>query len=333
MIGLLPKTQVVLELEEAAADDNQVLERCLALRQQGFRIAVEGVTELSPRLQKLMAMVDVIKVDINGVKDLPALAQALRNSSCLKVAAKVETQDLADQCMKLGFDLFQGYYFAHPEILSGKRADPARLALLKILSLLNTEAEVHELEEEFKHHPKLAYNLMRLVNSAASGLPRKIESVRQGIVVLGRQTLARWVQLLLYASQEGAESSPLLLTAATRAKTMEGISQVMHPNYRDYADRAFMVGLMSLLDALLQMEMQAVLAELALADDVKTALLKREGPLGQMLSLLEAKEKNDIDAVIKLLKQNSPLALSQLVNFELKAAAWANAINAPAEAA
>ncbi|HUO44402.1 MAG TPA: EAL domain-containing protein [Burkholderiales bacterium] len=336
VINLLPKNQVVLELEQGALQDEAVVGRCNELKQQGFRIALEGVHQLSPAVTKALATADVIKVDMTRVDPaaLGGLAGALRALPCLKLASKIETVAQAEQCMKLGFDLFQGYYFARPEILAGKRADTSKLALLKLLSLVTGDAEMHALEEEFKRHPKLSYNLMRMVNSAATGLTRKIASLRQGIVILGQQAIARWIQLLLYttAARDGAEANPLLLLVATRARTMEAIALHIHPNYRDYADRAFMVGLMSLLDTLLQMEMSEIIAQLSLPDDVRGALLTRSGPLGLLLRLMEEKEKNNVDEVSQLLAQLPALALADLVRYELEAAGWANSIDSRAAA-
>jgi len=336
VINLLPKNQVVLELDQSAAQDEAVVRRCNELKQQGFRIALEGVYELSATVANALAVADVVKVDLTRIEPaaLDKLAGALRSLPCLKLASKVETLEKAEQCMKLGFDLFQGYYFARPEILAGKRADTSKLALLKLLSLVTSDAEMHALEEEFKHHPKLSYNLMRMVNSAATGLTRKIASLRQGIVILGQQAIARWIQLLLYttAARDSAEANPLLLLVATRAKTMEAIALHIHPNYRDYADRAFMVGLMSLLDTLLHMEMPEIIAQLNVPDDVKSALLTRSGPLGLLLRLMEEKEKNSVDEVARLLAQMPALSLTDLINYELKAVSWANSINTPAAA-
>src|SRR5208282_2710547 len=132
--------------------------------------------------------------------------------------------------MEMGFDLFQGYHFARPEMLSGKRSDPSKIVLIHLLSIMLSDAENDEIEEAFKQHADLTYNLMRMVNSVGFGLTTKISSLKHGLIVLGRQPLRRWVQLLLYASNKGDVTiSPLMQLAATRGKLLELVAQQERP--------------------------------------------------------------------------------------------------------
>ena len=330
MIQLLPKSQVVLELLETVEITDDVVRRCTELKQMGYQLALDDVTGVNDRIKPLMPMVNVVKVDLIQLKaeELPGIVKALKRWPVTLLAEKVESAEQANHCAALGFQMFQGYYFARPQIISGKRADPAKLVLLQLMTLIMGDGETGDIEREFKHHPGLSYNLMRMVNSVACGLPQKISSIKHGIVVLGRKQLQRWVQLLLYtAGRSGAGmAGALMQMAATRGKLMELIAAVDRPSDKDYHDRAFMTGILSLLDALLGMPMQEIVAQLSLADDVGLALLKRDGSLGRKLVLIEAYEENDVAAVQSMLAELGFLSLAKLITMELEALDWANKI-------
>lgn len=332
--AVLPPARIVLELVENVLPDDEVIQRCKALRAAGYRLALDRVAAFDDRVKKLLPHVHMVKLDIAAIDEatLARLVPALRHLPLLLVADKVDTPERAQHCIDLGFDLFQGYHFAQPEVVSGKRAQPAKLALLRLSHLLLSDAEVDDIENELKQHPDLAYNLMRIVNSVAFGLARKIDSIGQCIAVLGRAKLTRWVQLLLYsASRNGNDAAnPLMQMAATRGKWMETLAQAQRPGDKSYQDVAFMVGILSLLDALLAMPIQEVVDGLNLADEAKAALLTRDGPLGALLKLIEHKEGNAFEAVGRDLKSMPFLTPASFTSAELDAATWANSIAAAA---
>jgi len=227
----------------------------------------------------------------------------------------------------MGFDLFQGYHFARPEMLTGKRTNPSKLALLNILSLLLKEAENDEIEEAFKGHVDLTYNLMRMVNSVGTGITTKISSLRHGLMILGRKPIRRWVQLLLYASDKwDVTANPLMQLAASRGKLLELVVLQEFPGEMDYADEAFMVGILSLLDTLLGEPMAYILARMSLQEDVEAALLRREGGLGELLVLSEKIEAGDIEAVEQALQAHPGLTMDALNKAQMEAMGWANEI-------
>ena len=215
-------------------------------------------------------------------------------------------------------------------VLSGKRADPSKLTLLKLVELILGDAETHEIEQAFKRDPSLSYNLLRLVNSVAVGTRHKISSLKQAIVVLGRQQLQRWLHLLLFVNQGGDMQNPLLELAATRGKLMELLAVAQSERDEDHHDRAFMTGIMSLLDTLLGMPMEEVVKQVNLASDVESALLKHEGKLGKLLLLVEKIEQNDFDAAEGLLA-DMQLNQSNLMHAQIEAMRWANQLNETAE--
>lgn len=329
LIELLPKNQVVIELLETIVIDEKIIARCRELKEKGFTLAVDDVVDLTDDIRSLLGIVDIVKLDLMAInpEQLPALVKELKRYPVKLLAEKVEDREQARRCVEMGFDLFQGYHFARPEMLSGKRAHPSKIALLKIFSKMASDADNQEIEDAFKEHADLTYNLMRMVNSAGSGLSTKISSLKHGLMVLGRGPLKRWVQLLLYASdKDSATTSPLMQLAATRGKLMELIAQHESEGDRDYADRAFMVGMLSLLDALLGEPLSDIVPRLCLQEDVEAALLRHEGEVGGLLTLCKKLEADDVDAVHESLFSRSSLTIDELNRAQLEAMGWANSI-------
>ncbi|OGS94682.1 MAG: diguanylate phosphodiesterase [Gallionellales bacterium RBG_16_56_9] len=329
LIELLPRKQVVIELLETITIDAAIITRCHELKAKGFSLALDDVVGLSDEIKPLLSVVEVVKLDLMQIDSaqLPGLVRELKQYPVKLLAEKVEDREQARRCLEMGFDMFQGYYFARPEILSGKRTNPSQMVLLRILALMLSDADNSEIEEAFKEHAELAYNLMRMVNSVGTGLGTKISSVKHGLVVMGRQPLQRWVQLLLYASNKvQGKVSPLMQLAATRGKFMELVAQQERPHDSDYADRAFMVGMMSLLDTLIGESLAEIMSRISLHEEVENALLKRSGDMGELLTLCESLETDDMVGLQEKLSTHSKLGVNELNNAQLKALSWANEI-------
>jgi len=329
MVELLPRKQVVIELLETIKIDDEIISRCRDLKAMGFCLALDDVLELGDDIKPLLDLVDVIKLDLTQIApaELPALVKEFKKYPVKLLAEKVEDREQASACLEVGFDLFQGYYFARPEMLSGKRADTSRVTLLRILTLMLSGAENDKIVEAFKEHPTLSYNLLRMVNSAGNNLAVKISSLGHGLMVLGRRALQRWVQLLLYASaKEGAAVSPLMQLAATRAKLMELVARQIRERDPDYADRAFMVGMLSLLDVLMDEPLHDIVGRMSLQEEIEAALLQRSGDLGDLLALCNELESCDTAAVQKRLHSRPTLNADALNGAQLEAMGWANNI-------
>lgn len=331
VIHLLPQGQVVLELLEQVDITDEIVQRCAELKKAGYQLALDDVTQIKSGMEKILPIINIVKVDVLDLGDsvLKNLVNELKRWPVVLLAEKVETAERAEFCQSLGFEMFQGYYYARPQvIISGKRTDPSKMALLQLLSLVMQDSDVEEIEQEFKHQPDLSFNLMRMVNSVASGVRSKVTSIRQGIILLGRKQLQRWIQLLLYTSAQPGESmdNALMQTAAIRGKFMELIAIVEFPNDREYHENAFMVGILSLLDVLLYMTMDEIVDALDVPERVRIALLRREGTLGKIIGLVEANEKGDVIVVRNMLSKLGFLQLSTLIKLELEAVKWANQI-------
>jgi EAL and modified HD-GYP domain-containing signal transduction protein len=165
-----------------------------------------------------------------------------------------------------------------------------------------------------------------MINSAAMGMRHKVASLRQAIVVLGQQQLHRWLQLLLFVSP-GSElnSNPLLELAATRGKLMELLAVIQAPQDKEFQERAFMVGIMSLLETMLGIAIKDIVSQINLAEEVENALLNHAGGLGKLLLLVQRMEENDLDAANALLA-DMHLSQSDIMQAQLEAMRWANSL-------
>ena len=330
-IKFLPRDKVVLEILETVKATPEVLARIVEMKAAGFTFALDDVISDSEDVRKLIPLVEVVKVDIAGIAPsaLATLAQAMRSPHRKLLAEKVETLAEFERCMALGFDYFQGYYFAKPIILSGKKLAPSELAIMRLLSLIDSDADNSEIERQIKHDALISINLLRMVNTPAAGAKRRIDSVAQALLTLGRRQLKRWLQILLYAKpgKGGAFASPLLQLASTRGKLLELIAEKRFPGQRTIADIAFTVGVMSCMDALFSMPMADLLANLSVADDVSAALLHRTGSYGDMLKLVELIESVE-DAGTALVPAMHTLGLStdELYGMQLATFEWVSKI-------
>lgn len=330
VISLLPCKYVVLEVKESTSITAEFMQRCNELKQKGYQFALDNIVAMSNSIEQLLPIVSVVKVDIPVLEkvQLEELVVELNRWPVLLLALRVGNREQETRCMQLGFQLFQGYYFAKPEVMSIKRADPAKLSLLRLLTLVMGDGDIDEIEKEFKHQPGLSYNLMRMVNSVANGLPQKINSIKHAIMILGRKQLQRWIQLLLYTANQSDDSmsNALMQTAAARGKLMELIAATERPHDKNHHERAFMVGILSLLDVLLSIEMQQIVDKLGIPDDMSQALMTRGGRLGQELKLIEASEKGEMTMIQSILNELGFLSASELADMEIQAIGWANRI-------
>ena len=325
-IRFLPHDKVILEILETVRATPEVLDRIRELKQAGFRFALDDVIGQSEDVQQFTPLCDVIKVDIKDMQPgtLPALARVLKNPKQKLLAEKVETVEEFQQCMALGFEYFQGYYFARPVILSGKKIAPSQLSVLHLLDLLNTDASNQEIEHSVKHDALITLNLLRLVNTPAVGARYRINSVGHALMVLGRRQLRRWLQILLYVKNGGTAefTSPLLQLATTRGKTMELMVEHLRPGQRVSADIGFTVGVMSLMDTLFSIHMRDVLESVNVLDEVRAALLHRGGDYGGMLNLIEHLEQGRDGKTLALMLHQLSLKLAELYAIQLAAIEW-----------
>ena len=329
MLELLPKESVVLEILETVPPTEAVVERCKALKAAGFTLALDDVIQLEPAFAELLALVEIVKVDIQPLSrvQLMQLAMKLKPMGKQLLAEKVDSREQMEQCLKLGFTLFQGYYFAKPTIIAGKKLDHSQLSLMKLMGLLLGDADTAELEAALKPEPALTVNLLRMTNSVGAGCSETITSLRHAITVLGRRQLQRWLQILVFASgSQAGSTNPLLMMAATRGRLMELLAGELRSGDAAFSDQAFMVGIMSLMPALVGQPIADIVAPLGLSAPVRDALCEQAGALGQLLQVAEASEGGDLDLLGDRLAALPGLGPKALNRAQTQALQWANSI-------
>src|SRR5690606_38961052 len=220
------------------------------LKRHGFMIALDDFTHEVERWRPLLLLTDIVKVDLQQMDrhQLLATSKALQNYPLRLLAEKVDSREMADVCKSLGYDFFQGYYFARPAMLVGQKLGQSQAALMRLLALVLQDAETSQLEDALKQQPGLAFNLLRLTNSVATGVRMKVTSLRHAITVLGRRQLQRWLQLVIYTNPDGKDfPSPLMHLAATRGRLIELLAARIKPGDKDFEGHAFLTGIMSLM--------------------------------------------------------------------------------------
>lgn len=315
-IDLLPQENTVLEILETQVPDKKFIELCRTFKEKGYSLALDDFT-YNDSFKPLLDLVNYVKLDvmIQDRKKLTETIQIVQKYPVKILAEKVETKDDLQFCHGLGCELFQGYFFAKPAVLTTKSLSASQVILLELISGLAREEEMDSLEKLFKKSPQLDIKLLTFINSAGFYLMQEVTSIRQAMMLLGYKNLQKWVALLLFAQDsEDFRSNPLLERAAIRGLMMESIVRKITGS-RSMGDTAFIVGILSLTHVLLGITVDELVSKLNLAQDIKDALTKREGPLGSALLVTEKAEVNGLDEVQDVLKRYS-LATSDVLTAE-----------------
>lgn len=331
MVTVLPPERFVLEVLETTTVDPALRGRIAELRRLGYRIALDDVVGRGDARLELLPMVDIVKVDLLNSEpaEWHALARMLLPSGKILLAEKVETAEQFQVAREAGYDLFQGFFFAQPQVLRSRRRLSSATAMLRLIALLEDDPDVASLVEELKHHPVIATRLLRLANSSAAGARREVDSLGAAIALVGTRQIGRWVQLLLYAGarEHRPGADPLAQQVGIRARMMELLAM----QWRDesgLAEQAFMTGMLSRIDVLLGMPLAEILADLPLSTAVRDALLEHRGALGTLLRVCEARERGDLPALRALCESMDGIDVSSTARAESRAAAWTFSLTA-----
>jgi EAL and modified HD-GYP domain-containing signal transduction protein len=290
-----PGPQLVLEILEDIVIDDEVTSAVRELKARGYTIALDDFI-YHEDLEPLIALADIIKLDVMelGAERLAEHSRVLRQHSLKLLAEKVETPEVYEYCVGLGFDYFQGYFLCRPRVLKGKRMPANRVNALRLMAGLQArDLDLAALEKIISHDPALSYRLLRYINSAAFSPPNPIRSIRHAIVYLGENEIRRWATLLALA---GIDDKPeaLIATSLIRARMCEMITALEGERGKE---SAFIVGLFSTLDALMDLPLDDVLSSLPLSSDIVDALLHRTGPYAHALDITLSHERGDWDVL------------------------------------
>jgi c-di-GMP-related signal transduction protein len=328
---LLPAKAVVLEVLEKVEIDNELIAACKSLRSRGYSLALEDFTLDSPQ-EALLPHVNFIKVDTRSTT--PAGRQAIKQrvpSTMSLVAEHVETAEIYEDAKAGGFHLFQGFYFCKPTMFKAGALPARRMAYAQLLTSLNDpNVTVSRIEDLIKHDASLSYRVLRCVNSAAYGIQRQVQSIRQAVVLLGLDQIRKWASVWALAGLNEGSSSELVSVAILRARSCELIAQTLMT--REEASEYFLLGMCSLLDVILQKPLDEALADLPLSDTVHKALLGEENLARVVLDAVIAYERGQWDESTRL-AQMAGVPPTQLPAAYADALKWARELTQAARAA
>lgn len=287
-----PKRRVVIEVLEDIKVTPKLISSLSKLKELGFTIALDDYV-FNPELEPLERFADIIKVDIMAVgpKQLIQHSQRLKAKGILLLAEKVETRQQFEYCLKLGFDYFQGYFFAKPKIIEGKRLPNNKLTILELLaSVYDPDVDMHQLSDIIGKDVSLSQKLLKFV-AETSGPEIRIASIHDAVLRFGLNRLKSWASMLVLS---GVDDKPLelFITALTRAKFCELVGEHIGGANKD---SYFTVGLFSCLDAVMDAELEVLLEKLGLERSIESALLEGQGELGQVLTLVKGLEQGRTD--------------------------------------
>lgn len=297
LIQVLPPERFMLEILERTEVDVRLGERLAELRAAGYQLALDDVVDADdPRLE-LLPLIDVVKVDVlaRPPAHWRALASQLARKGPQLLAEKVETAEQFEQARDAGCTLFQGYFLSRPQLLRTRRLPSSVPQVLRLVTLLEQDPDVETVVRALRGLPELLRPLLREVSASAAGYGRRIDSISTAVALVGLRQIGRWAQLLVYSEREGGPPGmdPLMVQVGTRARLMELLAADWFPDENRLPERAFLTGMLSKLDALMGVPLAEAIAPLPLADEIVAALSLREGPLGELLAICEARERPD----------------------------------------
>jgi EAL and modified HD-GYP domain-containing signal transduction protein len=240
------------------------------------------------------------------------------------LAKNIRSEKMFASCTDLGFTFFQGSFFSEASKVQGRKMHSQQHVLLRIVSELFKDGQVPEIELRFKEAPELIVGLLRLVNSVGiSGGRVQITTLRQALVALGQKQLLRWIMLLIYTEKGDAASAALIFKVILRARFMELLAQ--HPNfaYQGHVEQAHLVGMLSLTQDVVDVPLNVLLEEIGLALQLRSALLRYEGILGQILKLTVALEMADL-AQVESVRHGLGISAQDITAVQLESIQWTN---------
>jgi c-di-GMP-related signal transduction protein len=323
LVRLLPPRSTVVEILENVPPDPEVITACQQLKQAGYMIALDDYVAGDMR-EPLAKLADIIKVEMKMTTPAQRAELVKRHgpSQCHMLAEKVETREEFVTARQQGFAYFQGYFFRKPEILSARDLPANRLNYLRMLEeVSHEELNVSALEKLIKFEASICYRLLRYMNSAAFGFNCEIHSVRHALAILGDREVRRWVRLVAALGAGQGRTSDLILSSLVRARFCELLSpQVQHGE-----SDLFLLGLISLIDSMLEMPMSDVLEKVPLDHATKAVLLGKSSLLRPVYQLMLAYESGEWTAA-KQLADTLHLGDQEVATLYWQAQQWAREV-------
>jgi len=292
---LLPPDLVTVEILESVDPDDDIIRACARLKDAGYTLALDDFV-MADIEHPLLDLADIVKVDFaaTSAEDRKRLADFLRSRRIKPLAEKVETEEDFQQADADGYHYFQGYFFSKPIMHEGKSIAGNKLAYLRVLEQVNRpEMSLDQIEKVIKQDIPLTYKLLRFMNSVWFGLRYKVSSIKRALVMLGPKEIRKWFALISLREMGTDKPNELFLHGMIRAKMCEGVAPLS--GMTKHASELFLMGMFSVMDALLDAPMADVLGKLPLDENVKSALLGQDSPFRPVHDLVTTYEMGQWD--------------------------------------
>ncbi len=325
---VLPKDRVVIEVLEDVVPDAEVIESCRKLRRAGYRLALDDIT-MTTAFSPLTEYAYYAKLDWLAIamEDRQTLCHYFRNKGLRVLAEKVETKSDFDTALSYGCELFQGFHFARPEIITSKQVPTSKLACMRLVAeIQGTELNFERLGEIIRVDVGLTQKLLRFANSPLFSHQQHITTLSEALVYVGEDNVRRWAAMASLPELAKGKAAELVTIALTRARFCELAAE--HSRLRARSLSCFLIGLLSLIDAMIGRPLDELTRELGLEPNIGDAVMGicRDGDhLGSVLPLAVALERADIEAASRLA---AAIGLSPAIAGELhmEAMTWADSL-------
>jgi len=321
---MLTNEEVVVEILETVKPGKKLLGICKDLHSKGYTIALDDYEHQSVWAH-FYPYINIIKIDIQQTdfKEIKQVIEAIKDHPHIDLLAeKVETYEEYDQAFQLGFKYFQGFFFAKPEMVKTKSLSPSQLAMAELLyETSKPELDLASITSVFERDVSLSYKLLRYANSAIFKRGSEVSTIKQALVILGSGELKRFIGLMFAVTANPDKPTELIKLAMTRAKFCELVVRDMKSQLNDSI--AFLTGLLSMIDAILDEELEVVLGKLPLANDIKEPLLTRKGTMAAVIKLVEFIEHAQWDKT-NIVMEKLKLDKEQAIKHYNEALAWAD---------
>jgi len=300
-LEMLPRSSTIIEILETVKPEPEVIDACRRLKDLGYQLALDDFVG-KPGYEALIELTDIIKVDFIGAapETRRRICERYRKCGIRMLAEKVETREEFQQALEMGYDYYQGYFFSRPVLMRGREIAGYLVTYLELLHEIHKpDLNATRVAELIQADVSMTHRLLRYINSAAFGRRGRISSVRMAISLLGEDEIRRWTWLAALPCLARNKPNELMISATVRARFCESLAPLSGLSNR--RSDLFLMGMLSLLDAMLDQPLETVLAELRLATDIEEALLGKSesATLAQVFGLVRAYESADWDGLAR----------------------------------
>ncbi len=287
---MLPNDLVIPEVLEDIVESEEIVAACLRLKKAGYQIALDDIVSLEGREQCLQ-FADILKIDFMDTDEAfqKDVAKRFESTDVIMLAEKVETYEEFERGLDMGYSLFQGYFFAKPEVLSKKSVPGAKLQYMQLMGQIQQpKINLQQIENLIKQDMSLSFRLLMYINSAFFGLRVEIRSIKQALVLLGENEVRKWAALVAMTFMGSDKPAELILTSLSRARFCEIVAT--HVGLKKQSQDLFLMGMFSLLDAIVDRSREELLAELPISEQITSALLGEDSIFKDVLHMATSYE-------------------------------------------